>query len=542
LLRADNSVEKLQVSLALYRKLLSLIKKQKSEKEIVRFVVDALFEQYSDCRVAYSDVAGSGDFFIVYSRQPENMPDITGLKASWSDAPAYLAELQKSRVLAIADIREEISLAPVLQKISQSAGSLARVDCPMGFEDGRIGLLSLSHSQPRNWDPHKLDTMREVAELVHLMLREADAQDRLEKSETMFRQFAENIHSVFWMTDPSKQEMIYISPAYEEIWGRTRESLYSSPFSFIEAIYSEDRERVLAAIKEQTTKPYEEIYRIVQPSGELRWIKDRAFLLRNERGEVYRIVGVAEDITALKETKQQLEQTQAQVVAKAKFAALGEMASGMAHEINNPLAVIHGLTRQLKEICSKQREENLVVRESLDTIEKMCNRIAGLVKGMRTFSRKTENDPLVDVEFGNIVKEAVAMCGARLRDSGVAVEVNAPDLETKVRCRPSELLQVLLNLLNNAYDAIEQQQEKWIQLSVFPMSKTVKIKITDSGAGVAEQVRDKIFQPFFTTKEVGRGTGLGLSISKGIVEAHGGTMTLDPSARNTCFVIELPRG
>jgi PAS domain S-box-containing protein len=137
----------------------------------------------------------------------------------------------------------------------------------------------------------------------------------LRESEERFRQIAENIHQLFWMTDPEKSQMIYVSPAYETIWGQTLAELYARPTSFIDAIHPDDRQRIIAAFAKQVRGEYDEQYRIVRPDGETRWIRDRAFPIQNERGQVYRVVGIAEDITdrvqaemALRESEERFRQ------------------------------------------------------------------------------------------------------------------------------------------------------------------------------------------------------------------------------------------
>jgi len=133
------------------------------------------------------------------------------------------------------------------------------------------------------------------------------AEELLRESEQRFRQLAENIREAFWMTDPAKNKMLYISPAYEQIWGRTLQSIYDSPRAWLEAIHGEDRQRVLqAALTKQAVGLYDEEYRIVRPNGEVRWIRDRAFPVRDSGGVVYRIVGVAEDITERKAAEEQI--------------------------------------------------------------------------------------------------------------------------------------------------------------------------------------------------------------------------------------------
>ncbi|MFB8795273.1 MAG: PAS domain S-box protein [Microcoleus sp.] len=133
------------------------------------------------------------------------------------------------------------------------------------------------------------------------------AEAALKESEERFRQLAENIESVFWITDTPKNQTIYISPAYEKIWGRSRADLYAAPKSFLDPIHSEDRDRILAALPKQICGEYDEEYRLVKPDGENRWIRDRAFPITNPTGEVYRIVGIAEDISERKLVEKELQ-------------------------------------------------------------------------------------------------------------------------------------------------------------------------------------------------------------------------------------------
>ena len=152
----------------------------------------------------------------------------------------------------------------------------------------------------------------ELLARIRTIVRLRDTTAALRTSEQHFRQLADNIREVFWITNPAKNEMIYISPGYEEIWGRTCESLYASPMSWVEAIHPDDRERVMeTALTKQISGQYDEVYRIVRPDGSHRWIHDRAFPIRDDSGEVYRVVGIAEDITQQKETEDALRNAEA---------------------------------------------------------------------------------------------------------------------------------------------------------------------------------------------------------------------------------------
>jgi PAS domain S-box-containing protein len=150
--------------------------------------------------------------------------------------------------------------------------------------------------------------LRPAAHQQNHFLKETEL--ALHESEARFREIAEKIREVFWVTDPAKTRMLYVSPAYEEIWGRTCASLYENPMSFLEAIHPDDREGVLARMARQTSGEYDEVYRILRPDGALRWIHDRAFPVDGPGGEPVRIVGSAQDITELKQTEQALRESE----------------------------------------------------------------------------------------------------------------------------------------------------------------------------------------------------------------------------------------
>ncbi len=166
--------------------------------------------------------------------------------------------------------------------------------------------------------------VRGALEQQRLRAQRRQVQDELLESERKFRQLAENINEVFWITDPEKQQMVYISPAYERIWERTCESLYRLPQSWLDSIHPGDRPRIReAASTKQESGKYDEVYRIVRPSGNLRWIRDRAFPLRDENGKVYRIVGTAEDITERKKLEESLRESEAELRVTFDNAPLG---------------------------------------------------------------------------------------------------------------------------------------------------------------------------------------------------------------------------
>lgn len=533
------SPEVMGLRLGLHRDLLTLIRHTRSEQEIIELVIDAIWKRFPDHRVAYSEISSAGEIRSFYSRQPDSLINLDPIEKIIHHCSDYLAALRALQPLVVEDLRREPRLRSVAERLPEG-GPLARFECPVSLGENQIGVLSLTFPGPKVLSSQDRETVAEIAELVQLIFVSARAQARLKTSDAIFSQFAENIDSIFWMNDPEHNEMIFVSPAYDRIWGTSRKLLKGNPRAFLDAIVPEDRDSVIRSFAEHFRGPYEKTYRIMRPDGSVRWIRDRSYPIKNEQGAVYRVVGIAEDITALKEAQEKLEATQAQVLSNAKFAALGEMASSIAHEINNPLAVIQGISVQLQEICRKQNGDALLL-ESLETVEKMSKRISLIIKGLRTFSRQTDWDPMVPADLSIILLETLAICEAKIHSDGITLQRTLPKDTIRVKCRSAEISQVLLNLLRNAIDAVEDVNQKEIAISlVSEEGGRIRISVEDSGAGVEAKLRDSIFQPFFTTKEVGRGTGLGLSISKAISEAHGGRLYLDAAAQRTRFVLELP--
>lgn len=222
-----------------------------------------------------------------------------------------------------------------------------------------------------------------------------------------------------------------------------------------------------------------------------------------------------------------------------KMAALGEMAGGIAHEINNPLAIIRANAGVIRRLLRPEEINREKISEIAEKIDSTVDRIAKIVSGLRTFSREAGNDPLEDVSAREVIEQTMEFCEARFRSRGIPLEIDIPASDLLITCRRVQISQVLLNLLNNAFDAVKDSKEPWVRVHANRQGDEVSISVSDSGNGVRADIRDKIMQPFFTTKKVGEGTGLGLSIAHGIMEGHGGSLKLDTDATNTRFVMSF---
>lgn len=221
------------------------------------------------------------------------------------------------------------------------------------------------------------------------------------------------------------------------------------------------------------------------------------------------------------------------------LAALGEMAGGIAHEINTPLATICTATELVRLLLKKPSIPIEQINGLIDKIDSTAQRVAKIVKGLRTFARDSEEDPWLVSSMSDIVTDALDLCSEKMRANGIKISLDYSH-DFMVYCVPTQISQVILNLLSNAHDAIAELPEKWIKISLEESDRKARLSITDSGHGIEKKIQEKIMRPFFTTKEVGKGTGLGLSISAGIAQKFLGKLYYDPSDKNTKFILELP--
>ena len=242
------------------------------------------------------------------------------------------------------------------------------------------------------------------------------------------------------------------------------------------------------------------------------------------------------DETSQKEAEWKLAETQSALVESEKFKSLGEMAGGIAHEINNPLAIAQGVAECIRALSDDQKTKDLVGQMIQAT-----KRIADIVKGLKTFSRDNDAAEKALHSVDSLVESTLTFCREKIQNGGVKLDINMPTEECVIDCNSTLISQVFLNLLVNSYDAIESMDSPWIRIDVVNNLNSVDIRFTDSGAGIPEDTQQRMMEPFFTTKTVGKGTGLGLSLSKSIVESQNGIFFYDKKCQNTSFVVTFKR-
>ena len=196
---------------------------------------------------------------------------------------------------------------------------------------------------------------------------------------------------------------------------------------------------------------------------------------------------------------------------------------------------VHQLNRMI--------ENDNIDKEKLSIYNARLNRtvvrIEKIVKGLRSITRESSLDPFKKIKAEDIVDDVLAICKERLSSNGISFKMTG-DLDTVLECRSNQISQVLLNLINNSYEAILNDSSAWIQVHVKCFKDSVHFEVTDSGLGIPHAIAEKMMVPLFTTKVLSKATGLGLSISHALIQEHSGKFWYDQSCKHTRFVIELP--
>lgn len=374
------------------------------------------------------------------------------------------------------------------------------------------------------------------------------AEEALRESEERLRTIAANIPGNVYrriLHADGRLTWAYLSAGLRDILELDPDAAMERPEVLIETVHPEDRARWQDALRKsaETLEPYDLEFRRITPSGKVVWLRSIARPHRRQNGDVV-WDGVALDITEQKEA-------QTQLIQASKLATLGEMASGIAHELNQPLSVV-GMAAENSLISMEEGTfDTEFVRKKLQTIVGQRDRMAGIVNHMRLFSRRdtTAMELFDPVEC---VRGAVGLIAKQFQALGIELEEDLPAACRNVFGHPVQLEQVVLNLLNNARDAVRGAMESAgsgqgrpvpkvrISLVNDMRRKSVVISVADNGGGIPEEALKRIFDPFFTTKKKGQGTGLGLSIGYSIVDAMGGRLEAQNADGGVEFRISVP--
>ena len=333
------------------------------------------------------------------------------------------------------------------------------------------------------------------------------------QSEERFRQLAENIDQVFWMYDLGAELVLYVSPAFEKVWGCSSAALYQNRGWLMESVHPDDREHLSSLFPKMRSERVAVSYRIVRPDGSVRWIQGRSFPICDPSGAPYRVAGIAEDVTVHRELEEQLRQAQ-------KMEALGRFAGGIAHDFNNLLTVINGYT----DLLLRKVSESDRIQAELNEVRSAGRRAKELTSQMLAFSRSQIRTTDV-LYLRNVIEDVAKMLRPIIGEDIELVTVFDPESGLTFQTRNVEV--------DGRY------ARSWPGAQPGPY---VLLTVIDSGVGMDAEIQQHLFEPFFTTKQVGKGTGLGLATVYGIVSQCGGWIEVkSKQGGGTTFQIYLPR-
>jgi len=346
--------------------------------------------------------------------------------------------------------------------------------------------------------------------------------------ERRFKQIASLVGEWIWEIDP-KGYFTYCNAVVEQVLGYNAEEMRGR--LLYDLFYHEDLTKFRNLLVDVFSKerPFKDFTaRFIHKEGHLLTIESHGLPILSHDGVLLGYIGVSRDISERIELTKRVAESQ-------KMAALGQLSARIAHEIRNPLQVMSGYTQLLS-----MTEESKEQKEKIKIIEEHIDRIERILQGISQYVRKTPPKEIEKVNPNTIIQELISLINYRASVDNIHINLHLAEDLPEILVNKDEMHQVFLNLITNARDAMPHGGVLTITTK---KRKGVEIIFEDSGVGIPREIRDKIFNPFFTTKEVGKGTGLGLSITRSIVERYGGTIEVESEeGRGTKFTIKLPAG
>jgi PAS domain S-box-containing protein len=448
-----------------------------------------------------------------------------------------------------------------------------------------VGMLCVNDQVPRELTPEQKKALQALSRQVVAQMELRNSLKELRASEEKFRQLADNISDVFWMTSADFHQFLYLSPAYERIWGRPVDRLYANPTEWIDAIYPEDRAKLLHDVADlvQGVSNGEVEFRIVQPCGAVRWVMNRSFRVRDAAGRVVRLTGILTDITERKNAEFTLAKAHAELVATSRQAGMAEVATGVLHNVGNVLnslnvsasVISSGLRNSkaasleklaaivtaheadlasflttdpkgrrlpelLQSLARHSVEERNRLQEEITSLQENVDHIKQIVTMQQSFATTVSMSESLNA--ATLLDDAVRLNGESLVRHGIQVRRQFSAVPPVV-AEKARVLQILVNLIRNAKDACDQRAagDKRITLSVTARpGGRVALAVSDNGSGIRPENLTRIFAHGFTTKPTGH--GFGLHSAANAAKTMQGTLTAqsDGPGRGATFVLELP--
>ncbi|HEV2146184.1 MAG TPA: PAS domain S-box protein, partial [Longimicrobiaceae bacterium] len=480
------------------------------ELRLQRAQLDELFEAAPE-GIALLDVEervvrANGEFLRMFGYRPE---EVAGVFVNDLIVPPELLE-EAERVTRAVTAGRPVSLDTVRRRRDGTRLDVSILGKPVHLDGSPVAIYLV---------------YRDITEHRHA-LRE------LRAGEERFRQLAENLRDVFYLNTADRSEVLYVSPAYDRVWGRSREDLYREPRAWLRAVHPDDLERVVRATDGPPGREYELEYRIVRPDGEVRWIRERTIPIRDEEGNVYRDAGIAEDVTA----RRRAEEDRADAIAaRNRFFAM------VSHELRTPISAVMLyndllLSGAYGPLAEAQADGIHRSQSAAAALLELVNEVLDLA---RLEAGKMEARA-EEFRVAELLREVADAVRPLADENGCALLVEVEDAPETLATDPRRLRQILLNLLSNA---VKYGGARPVRVACRRSpERGVLLEVTDQGPGIPPAERERIFEEFVRVGDGSQpGTGLGLTIARRLAELLGGWVEVDSVVgEGSTFRLVLP--
>ncbi len=437
-------------------------------------------------------------------------------------------------------MREDQGLSPLLMRQLRKL-ALSESDLPKDLQTWKDFLIRINKTYGE-YDEARISSDNVLA--VSLYEMELMQQERAKINADTLNELNANLSLVLqasdlgvWDWNLETNQVIY-DTRWCEILGYSTDELEQKLQTFKDLTHPEDTDRVFKLAQECIEKKVEKFdikFQMNHKNGQWIHIHAKGKITKiNDEGKPLRFMGTHNDLTEEIRIQKEVELQKNKLFHQSKLASLGEMSAGIAHEVNNPLAIIAGSA----EIIEIFKDNPAKFNAKKESILKSCDRISKILSGLKKFSRSAEQNQQRIFNLGSVIDEVMILTDIKSsRFMTPIIKECAGDLS--IVCDDLGIEQVLINLINNAIDAVKKNDEKWVKITAHKEDHHVLLRVIDSGPVIPPELENKIFDPFFTTKSVGEGTGLGLSITKGILDEHQATIVLNRTFSTTCFEIKF---
>jgi PAS domain S-box-containing protein len=407
-----------------------------------------------------------------------------------------------------------------------------RVEVDIARKDGTIRHLEISVKEV-TWDGKK-----QYQTLYNDVTELKQAEEALHESEEKYRLIVENSRDTIF-TINNAEEFAYVSPSITAMLGYHPAQLIGK--KFISLVHPDD----VHIIGEETQQSYlpgytvsaDNIYRMRHASGEWRWVASRGTRAIDANGNFLNFIGIIRDVTEHKQAEEEKQALEEKAQVNSRLAAVGELAAGIAHEINNPLTSVIGFSQLA---LAKQNVPD-DIKEDLKIIEEGSRRVADIVRRLLTFARQSKPVKIA-ANINELIDNTLKLREYVLKTNNIEVKTKFDPELPWLTVDPGQLQQVFLNLLVNAEQAMNKSHRRGtLTISTENIANAIRITFQDDGPGIKKEIMERLFEPFFTTKDPGEGTGLGLSLSRSIILEHSGKISVvSEFGHGATFIVELP--